>query len=77
MGDMRGRAPRFRDRALTAAQRTIRLYDLSGDIANGERFGRARIEFVPDRPAADIQIGAKSQRMDRLTDEALDGGHAG
>jgi len=52
------------------------LYDLQADISDGERLVE-QVEFVPGRPAADIQIGAKSQRMDLLVDDVFDRPNAG
>src|SRR5260370_5183878 len=51
------------------------LHHFQPDLANGERLVE-QFEFVPSRPAADVQIGAKAQRMNRLTDDLLDGGDA-
>src|SRR5882762_7599648 len=51
------------------------LHHFQPDLANGERLVE-QLEFVPCRPAADVQISAKAQRMNRLTDDLLDGGDA-
>ncbi len=36
-----------------------------------------QVEFVPGRPALDIEVGAEAQRMDRRADHVLDGADAG
>src|SRR5712664_195022 len=51
------------------------LHHFQPGLANGECLVE-QFEFVPCRPAADVQIGAKAQRMHRLTDDLLDGGDA-
>jgi hypothetical protein len=47
------------------------LDHLQPDVTDRER-SVEQFEFVPGRPAGDIQIGAEAQGMDRLADDAFD-----
>ncbi len=58
-----------------AAQRTMRFTTFSRDLADGEGLVE-QVEFVPCRPAADIEVGAEAQRVNRLADHALDRSYA-
>src|SRR5579863_9906169 len=49
------------------------LDHLQPDVSNRER-PVEQLEFVPCRPARDVQIGAEAQGMNRLADDAFDRG---
>src|SRR4029078_10419409 len=52
------------------------FHHLQARIANGDR-SVEQIEFVPGRPALDIEVGAEAKRMDRRAHHVLDGADAG
>src|SRR5438105_3444074 len=52
------------------------LHDLQPDIADRQRVVD-EVEFVPGRPALDIEIGAEAKGMDRRADQVLDGADTG
>src|SRR5262249_23629671 len=52
------------------------LYNLQPDVADRKR-PVEQVEFVPRRPALDIEIGAEAQRMNRRADHVLDSADAG
>src|SRR6266404_834356 len=51
------------------------LHDLQPGFADGKRLTE-QIELVPGRPAREIHVGSKPQRVHRLADEIFDGGDA-
>ena len=73
-GMARSRAP-VSGSTLTAAQRVMRFTTLSRASPIAER-PVEQFEFVPGRPALDIEVGAEAQGMDRLADHVLDGADA-
>src|SRR5207244_11493461 len=51
------------------------LHDFQPRVANGEGLAE-QLEFVPCRPAADVEIGAEPERMNRQPNDGSDGGDA-
>ena len=54
----------------------MRFTTLSLDVADRQRVVE-EVEFVPGRPALDIEVGAEAKRMDRRAHHVLDGADAG
>ena len=52
------------------------FHHLQSDIADRQRLVD-EVEFVPGRPALDIEVGAEAKRMDRRAHHVLDGADAG
>ena len=52
------------------------FHHLQPDIADRKRLVE-EVEFVPGRPALDIEVGAEAKRMDRRAHHVLDGADAG
>src|SRR5439155_20285303 len=51
------------------------LHDFQPRVANGEGLAE-QLEFVPCRQAADVEIGAEPERMNRQANDGFDGSNA-